>query len=123
MYSRNRNYFIPIEGIGYVNNDSASALLCTIPEYDPDMFFYLEKLNFSVSKAAVGGSGICEIQDHRGNIIWSINVDVVKDLSLDFGEDGVKVDEHPVGSLLVALSGADTQATVSVSVLGHLDRV
>jgi len=119
---RNRNYFIPIQGIGLVEDTSASVDLCSIPEYTPEMYLYLEKLNFSVSKASVGGDGVCEIKDDRGNVIWSIATDVVKDVPLDFGGDGVKVNDQPVTLIQGVVSGADTQATVSISITAHMDR-
>jgi len=120
---RNRNYFIPLEGIGYVDEENASAELFTVPVYDPDMYFYLEKLDFSVSKAAIGGEGVCQVKDTRGNVVWEINVDVVKDVPIDFSPDGVKLNDQPVEGLTAVVSGALTQATVSVAVVGHLDRV
>ena len=122
-YARNRNYFIPIEGIGYIEEEDASAELCSLPVYDPDMYFYLEKLNFSVSVASIGGDGVCEIRDTRGNVVWSINTDVVKDVTLNFNDDGVKLKNQPIEGLNASVSGADTQASVSVAVVAHLDRV
>ena len=105
-------------GVGTVSEDNASLEL--VAAAVTNLYRYVEKLTFSVSKAAIGGGGILEIRDTDGIIFWTINVDAVKDIPLDWGEEGVKVGTLKNLGLEAVLSGAGTQATVSIGVTGHL---
>ena len=103
--------------IGVVSNEDAS--LCPISAVGEGVYLYIEKLNISISKAAVGGDGILQIKDTNGLVKWEMNVDGVKDFNLNFGDEGVLIGED-VG-LLATVSGAGTtQASVSVGGKGHV---
>ena len=105
--------------VGTVTEDDASLELVAAGAVT-NLYRYIEKLSFSVYKAAIGGGGILEIRDTDGNIFWTINVDAVKDIHLDWGEEGVKVSNVKNLGLEAVLSGAGTQASVSIGVSGHL---
>lgn len=103
--------------MGVVDNEEASLDL--VPIVGEGMYLYLEELNYSVYKAAVGGDGILEIKDTNGIVKWAINVDGVKEDTISFGGEGVLIGEN-VG-LQAIVSGAGTvQASVSVGFKGHL---
>lgn len=89
-------------------------------------YLVLDKLTFSVSEAAIGGGGICEIrtipeESEDTETIWTINVDSVKDFVLDFGEAGKRITSEKGIGLQALLSGAATQATVSIYVEAHYE--
>lgn len=113
----NRYEYSQVNASAQVTNESASADIITNP--GSAVYICIERVVFSVYEAAVGGGGICELKDTNGNVIYTINVDGVKDVTLDFGDDGLK--KGPGVGLQAALSGASVkQASVSVAVSGHL---
>src|SRR3990167_2669790 len=89
---------------GQATNEDASVDLVSNP--GSTMFVYIEKLDLSVFKASSGGGGIAEIKDTDGNVIYTINTDGVKDISLDFGEEGLKI--GPNLGIQLAVSGAQS---------------
>src|SRR3990167_4429332 len=72
-----------------VTNDDASKDLVATP--GSGIYVYIEKLNISVYEAAIGGGGVIGIIDTLGASIYKTNADGVKDISLDFGEEGLMV--------------------------------
>jgi hypothetical protein len=79
----------------------------------------IEHMNISVYEAAAGGGGVAEIKDTDGDLIYSVNADGVKDIPLEFGEEGLKI--GPNKGIQLVVSGAQTkQASVSVALTGHL---
>lgn len=120
------NYYDQINAAGVVDEDAASLQL--IPNVHGtrgdkfDMYLYVEKISFSVYKPAIGSGGICTIQSNEGDHVWTINVDGVKDPVIDWGTEGVKVGSEKDAGLQAVLSGADTQASVSIGVTAHYNR-
>lgn len=119
-------YYDQINAAGIVEEDAASLQI--IPNVHGtrgdkyDMYLYVEKINFSVHKPAIGSNGICIIQSNAGDVLWKINVDGVKDPVIDWGTEGVKVGTEKDPGLQAVVSGADTQASVSVGVTAHYNR-
>jgi hypothetical protein len=107
-----------VTGAGTVTEDDASLEL--IAQATTDLYMYVEKLSFSVYKAAIGGGGILELKDTDGEIWWAINVDGVKEVNLDWGDVGIKMRNVKNLGLRAVLSGAGTQASVSIGISGHL---
>lgn len=122
MMSQNKNYYIPLEGLVYLSPENGGDLLFNVPEYDPAMYFYLDKIVFSISQSSSGDNGICRITDGKGNVIWEINTTSIGHINLDFGQHGVKMDDFEYGDVNAVVSGAETQATVSVALIAHLDK-
>jgi len=119
-------YYEQENAIGIVEEDNASLELIPTthgPRQTPyDLYLYIEKITFSVYKAAIGGGGICNIQTDEGDVVWTINVDGIKDFTVDWGEEGVKVGTDMDPGLQAVVSGADTQASVSVGITAHYNR-
>ena len=108
---------------GIVDEDAASLQIVPVSTSNPDFFPYIEKIHFSVYKAAVGGTGICTIQTDHGDVIWKISVDGIKDVVVDWGEVGLRVGGKDANlGIQAVLSGAGTQASVSIGIAGHYDR-
>lgn len=113
----NRYEYPQVNVAGQVTNTDASLDLVTNP--GTDMFVCIERLSLSVFVAASGGGGIAEVRDTDGNIIKTINVDGVKDISFDWGDEGLKI--GPNVGIQVSVSGGQTkQASVSIGLAGHL---
>jgi len=108
---------------GIVDNENASLQIISSESKHATLYLYIERLNFSVYKAAVGGGGICTVQTDDGTHIWTVDVDTARDIpSVDFGEFGYKVHDDENVGVQAVLSGADTQASVSVGIVGHYER-
>lgn len=104
-------------GFGIASNGSATVNLIANP--GSVIYLSLEKVVISVFEAAVGGGGIFELKDTNGDVIHTISTDSVKDVPLDYGDEGLKI--GPGVGLDGTVSGAaTTQASVSVAVTGHL---
>lgn len=85
-------------------------------------YVWVNKLTFSVYKAAAGGGGICEVRAAiDGDILWTIDVNTTKDFVVDFGEAGVRLSEDLGDGIQIVVSGAGTQASVSVAVEGNYE--
>jgi len=112
----------PANASGIVEEENASLQIIESSSRNAGLYLYVEKINISVFKAAVGGNGILTIQTDDADWMWSIDVDSVKDFSVDWGEAGVKVSDLVNEGLQAILSGADTQASVSVGITAHYDR-
>ena len=106
-------------GVKILDHDNASSII--IPDPKQDLYLYVEKIVLSVYEAAVGGEGVLEILDTEGVPFWRINVDGVKDFELDFGSKGKKISTATDIGVQAMLSGANTQASVSIAIMAHLD--
>ena len=119
-------YYLQHNAKGIVEEDNASLQIIPIlhgtRQTKYDLYLYIEKIHFSVYKAAIGGGGICTLQTNAGTHVWTINVDGVKDFTIDWGEEGVKVGTEMDPGLQAVVSGADTQASVSVGITAHYNR-
>lgn len=111
---------------GIVEEDAASLQLIPTThgprEVSYDLYLYIEKISFSVYKAAIGGGGICTIQTNEGDVVWTLNVDGVKDVTVGWEDEGVKVSDTKDPGLQAVVSGGDTQASVSVGIAAHYNR-
>ena len=108
-------------GIGTVTEDEASITL--IPDTKNELYLYVERIGISVYRAAIGGGGILQIKESDGDaIIWTVNVDGIKDVSIDWGDEGAKASNNQGTGLIAVLSGADTQASVSIGITAHYNR-
>jgi len=97
-----------------------SSTIISNPEQD--MYTYVEMIDLSVYQAAEGGGGLMEITDTNGNVFRRYNVDGIKDIFVDYGKKGMKISDDKDVGVQVLLSGATTQASVSVAVRIHLDK-
>ena len=112
----NRYEYKQVNASAQVTNEAAAADLITNP--GSVTYICVERVVFSVYEAAIGGGGICELKDTDGNVIYTINADGVKDVTFDFGDEGLK--KGPNVGLKAQVSGAATkQASVSIAVSGH----
>ncbi len=83
-------------------------------------YLRVEKMSFSVHQAAKGGGGKLRFQDQQGNIFWHVDVNGVKDVSLDFGEEGISwAIRHDIKAILYG--AAEEQAKVWFGLDGHID--
>lgn len=117
MYTSTR--YVQLANVAVITHDDASVDI--IPNPEQGLYLYVEKAIISVYEAAIGGGGILELLDTDGDPFYRLNVDGVKDLLLDFGAEGVKVGSVINLGLQAMLSGADTQASVSLAITAHLD--
>ena len=108
---------------GIVTEDAASLQLIDATNLNAaGLFLYIEKINISVFKAAVGGNGLLTIQTDDAEWVWHTDTDSVKDFAIDWSEAGVKIGTLTNPGLQAFVSGADTQASVSVGITAHYDR-
>ena len=115
----NKSQFTQVYAYGDVENESANLELLAMQT--ANTYLYIEKLTLSVYEAAIGGGGKCQIIDTSGNVFKTINTDGIKDLPLDWGPYGIRINTLGAG-LQAVVSGAVTkQASVSVTLKGHLD--
>lgn len=113
----NKYKYQQISATGQVTNAAASLEIVSNP--GSDIYLSIEKANFSVFEAAIGGGGICELKDTDGNVLYTFNVDGVKDIPLDWGDEGLEI--GPGKGLQFVVSGADTkQASVSIAIHAHI---
>ena len=110
--------YTQLSGTAILTHDNAAGNI--IPNPKQNLYLYIEKLVISVYEAAIGGDGVLEISDTSGNVFWRLNVDGVKDFELDFGTWGKKVSEDINVGMQAMLSGAGTQASVSIAIMAHL---
>lgn len=119
-------YYDQINATGVVEEDAASLQI--IPNVHGtrgdkfDMYLYVEKISFSVHKAAIGGNGVCTIQSNEGDHVWTISVDAITNFTIDWGTEGVKVGSEKDAGLQAVVSGAGTQGSVSIGVTAHYNR-
>lgn len=108
---------------GIVEEENASLQLIDASNlHAAGLYLYIEKINISVYQAAFGGAGILTIQTDDADWVWSVDVSSVKDFPIDWGEAGVKVSDVTNPGLQAFVSGAGTQASVSVGITAHYDR-
>lgn len=119
-------YYLQENAVGTVEEAAASLQLIPVlhglRQTPYEQYLYIEKISFSVHKAAIGGAGVCTVQTNEGAVVWTINADGVKDFTIDWGEEGVKVGTEMDPGLQAVVSGAGTQASVSVGITAHYDR-
>ena len=118
IYSRYPNAF------GEVNEDAASLEIIAPSTTKPwsTHYLYIDKIMFSVHKAAVGGAGICEVKAvEDGDVIWTIDASTVKDVIIDFGDAGVRASEDLGDGIQAVVSGGGVQASVSVGIEAHYE--
>lgn len=89
------------------------------PDATDEMYMYVDRIELSIFKAASSLDGILEVLDSNGDWVWTFNVGAVKDVTREFGNDGLRVGRST--GLQALLSGASTQASVSLAVVYHLD--
>lgn len=112
----NKYKYQQISATGQVTNDAASLEVVSNP--GSELYLSLESINFSVFAAAIGGGGICELKDTDGDVIYTFNVDGIKDIPLKFGDEGLEI--GPNKGLQFVVSGADNkQASVSIAIHAH----
>ena len=110
------NYREEITSIAKLTDEDISADI--VPVCTDDMYVYIDRIELSVYKAASSLDGILEILDSDGVWIWTINVGSVKERSFEFGNEGLRTGKN-IG-LQALLSGASTQASVSIGIVYHL---
>ncbi len=104
---------------GIVDNTDASLNLVSSTDVHSDRYLYIEDIDISVVEAAAGGDGILEIKEEDdGEIIYTLNVDGVKDIHLKFGDDGKQLTLGK-GVQFVVSGASLKQARVSVLLVGH----
>ena len=103
---------------GVVDNENASLDLKSAP--GEDQYIHIEKMVISIYQAAKSGGGKLRLQDTDGDNIYPIiNVDGVKDISFDFGEEpGLQIGPN-LGIQAVLYGAAGDQASVSIVANGH----
>jgi len=114
-----RAKYTEVTGTGIVEEDAASLEIVSPDTGTTDVYLYIEKMYFSVFKAAAGGGGILEIKDTDGEVFFTVNVDAIKDVPFDFGEEGIRISDTKNVGLQAVVSGAATQASASVAVICH----
>ena len=108
---------------GIVTEEAACLqLIDATNKHAAGLYLYIEKINISVYVAAVGGAGLLTIQTDDAAWAWTMDTDSVKDFPIDWGEAGVKIGTLTNPGLQAFVSGADTQASVSVGITAHYDR-
>lgn len=113
----NKDGYPFVTGVGSVTQDSASLDL--IAEATHNLYTYVERISYTVYKAAEGGSGVLEIKDTEGEIFWTIPVDKIHNDVIDFGDEGVKASTVKNVGFQAVLSGAETQASVNIGMGVH----
>lgn len=106
-----------VTGIAELSNESASVQLVAQP--GSTLYLFLERLDISVSKAATGGGGEIIVKNSTGDTVWRVNADGVKDVSLNWGEEGVRTGPGE-GLVAVTANAQGNQAQASVAFVGHL---
>lgn len=109
-----RDYHELVETVVLTDDDVSAVVHAACAD---NLYFRIKVIQLSVSKAASEG-GILEFLDSVGDLVWAINVDEKKDIRFEFGKKGVTVGQNT--GIQAVLSGAVTQATVSVCVIAHL---
>jgi len=119
IYSRYPNAF------GEVNQDAASLEIIAPATTRPwsTHYLYIDKIMFSVYKAASGGAGIFQVKTATsGDVIWTVDASSVKDgPPIDFGEAGVRASAVLGEGLQIVVSGGGEQASVSVGIEAHYE--
>jgi len=100
-----------------LTDDDISAQI--VPACADGMYMFIDKIDVSVYKAGSSlDDSILEILDSDGKWVWTLNVGTVKERQFDFGNEGLNVGKNT--GIQALLSGASTQASVSLSVVYHL---
>lgn len=103
-------------GAGDVNNERGAVELVANP--GAGQYLYVEKIHISVYRAAAGGGGLVQVLDTSGTPIWAVSADGVKDLTMDFGDEGLRI--GPALGLQAVSGGANgDQASANVGVIAH----
>lgn len=112
----NKYDYPQVNEVGEVTNDDASLEIVEAP--GEGLYLFIERLNISVYEPGQSGA-MLRIQDTNGESKYTINAEGVKDISLDFGDEGYRLDAN-VGLQVVAYGSQGEQASVSVALSGHL---
>jgi hypothetical protein len=106
---------------GLLTNDSPE-LTIVLGSDDEITYQYLrvERINFSIYQAAKGGGGKLRFQDQDGSIFWEADVNGVKDISMDFGQEGMPWRFKEDIKALVC-NAITEQAKLWLHVEGHID--
>jgi len=107
-----------VEIFASIDNDAASVDLMDAP--GETQYNHIEKLMVNIHQAAKGGGGKLRFQDDRGTVIGPvIDVNGIKDFTLDFGEDpGLKVGPN-LAIQAVTYGAAIEQAKLYLNGVGH----
>ena len=100
-----------------LTDDNISAQI--VAAATDEMYLYIDRIEASVYKAASSLDGILELLDSDGGWVWTMNVGTVKERQFEFGNEGLRVGKAT--GLQALLSSASTQASVSLSIVWHLD--
>jgi len=119
---RSKADFPQANAFGIVSHDEAMLQIVPVVTRHATLYLYVEKIQFSVYKPAIGGFGILTIQTNDGDEVWAINTDEVGKSEVDWGELGAKISDTENIGLQAVLSGADTQASVAVGITCHYVR-
>ena len=118
IYSRYPNV------VGEVNEDAASLEIIAPATTRPwsTHYLYIDKIMFSIHKAATGGAGIFEVKAATsGDVIWTTDASSVKDFVVDFGGAGVRASTVTGEGIQIVVSGGGEQASVSVGIEAHYE--
>jgi hypothetical protein len=99
-----------------LTDDNVSGQL--VSDCADGMYMFIDRIEVSVYKASSSVDGILEILDSAGNWVWTLNVGSVKERQFEFGNEGLNVGMNT--GIQALLSGASTQASVSIAVIYHL---
>ena len=114
---------------GHLTNDTPELTIVTgttnIPSgstswSDTVQYLRVTNLNYSIYQPAKGGGGKVRFQDQAGNERWHFDVNGVKEISQDFGEEGVPW-EFEQDIKAIVYGAADEQAKLWISVTGHIE--
>lgn len=103
--------------VGDVDNEDGNIDLVAVQP--SDLYIFIEKLTFSVYDKALDSGGKFRVQDTLGNYIYTVNADATKDISLNFGNEGLRIGPG-VGIQAIVYGANVTNASVSVALIGHL---
>lgn len=112
-----RYQYPQVNETGEVTNSSASLDL--VPNPGTALYVNIERVVLSVYKAAAGGGGIVRLQDTDGVVLYTVNADGAKDVTLDFGDEGLQLGPNK-GVQLITSGAASEQASASCVLSGHL---
>lgn len=106
-----------------VTNDDNGKILVAEPistAVDYEWWLWLDELSYAVFEPSVEG-GTLEIIDQDGDARWTINTDSIKEGTVEFGHDGLRIGQNGYLTASVANSPVK-QASVSLSIKAHATR-
>lgn len=109
--------------VAQVSNDENGITLVAEPlstDADYNWWLFLDEINYAVWDPSVEG-GTFEIVDQDGTVRWKINTDSVKENTVSFGIDGIRVGQN--GYLVASVANSPIkQASISISIKAHRTR-